>query len=260
MRLAVNDTPLARAALRDGRLDVDAVETSGPKVNGFRAAFPATPALLHVPVWDWSLAHPHAPAQRNAAARIDAALDATGAPWLSLHVGFAAATVAFDDGMKPTSPVLSRDATLAAMTATVRQVAARVGVPVLLENLDLQPGGAYEHVCDPGFLRELLQATDTLLLLDLAHAQVSASRMGLPIGSYLDALPLERVRQVHLSGPRERGGVLWDAHETLRDVDLRLLQEVLARTEPWAVTLEYGRDAGALEAQLALLRQRVTTG
>lgn len=257
MRLAVNDTPTSRALAARGDLDVDAVETSGPKVDSAGAAFPDHPLLLHVPVWDWSLAHPDALAEHDAWAVSEAALATTGAPWLSLHVGFSAAAVGFDDGMKPVGPVLDRDATMAAMGTTVRELRTRSAVPVLLENLDLQGGGAYEHVCEPAFLRELLQATGAWMLLDLAHAQVSASRLGMPAEAYLDALPLERVRALHLSGPRPRDGVLWDAHETLRDRDLALLDGVLARTEPWAVTLEYGRDAAALVRQLDALRRRL---
>jgi len=257
MRLAVNDTPISRALAAGGRLDVDAVETSGPKVASAPEAFPDHPLLLHVPVWDWSLAHPDALADHDAWTVTEAALATTGAPWLSLHVGFSARAVAYAGGMKPVGPALDRDATLTSMTTTVHALRARSPVPVLLENLDLQGGGAYEHVCEPAFLRELLNATEAWMLLDLAHAQVSASRLGIPAEAYLDALPLERVRALHVSGPRARDGRTWDAHETLQDRDHELLEWVLARTEPWALTLEYGRDAEALVRQLEELRLRV---
>jgi uncharacterized protein (UPF0276 family) len=260
MRLAVNDTEVSRALAASGRLDVDAVETSGPKVASAVEAFAGQPLLLHVPVWDWSLAHPDALADHDAWTVTEAALGATGAPWLSLHVGFSAPAVAFADGMKPAGPVLDRAATLAAMTTTVREVRARCPVPVLLENLDLQGGGAYEHVCEPAFLHELLEATEAWMLLDLAHAQVSASRLGITAEAYLEALPLERVRALHLSGPRTRDGALWDAHETLRERDRELLERVLARTRPWALTFEYGRDAEALVRQLDELRRWLGRG
>ena len=255
MLLAVNDTDASRALLRSGRLEADAVETSGPKVGGFRAAFPDVPALLHVPVWDWSLARPDALTFRDAGRVIDEALAATGADWLSLHVGFSAAEVRYEAGMKPASAVLTRDATLAAMVRTVQGIRRRVRVPVLLENLDLQPGGAYEHVCDPTFLTELCDATGADLLLDLAHAQVSASRMGMAVDRYVDALPLERVRQVHLSGPRPGpDGTLHDAHDTVRPSDLSLLASILERCDPWAVTLEYGREKELLPHELRKVR------
>lgn len=261
MRLALNDTPVARALARDGGVDVDAIETSGPKAAEASAAYPGMPLLLHVPVWDWSLAHPDAWNVDAAAARTLHALSATGAPWLSLHVGFSAATVHFRDGMKPEGPTLDRDATLRAMRDTLAAAPLSDDRPVLVENLDAQDGGAYDHVCDPGFLRELVDEADVGMLLDLAHAQVSASRMGMTAEAYLAALPLDRVRQVHLSGPRPKEpsgpSPLVDAHDVLRERDLELLDHVLERTAPWAVTLEYGRDAARVLEQLDLLRTRL---
>ena len=257
--LAVNDTPLSRELVREGRLRPDAVETSGPKADDARAAFGDLPLLLHNAVWDWSLAHPAALDQDDVRARTAHRLEATRAPWLSVHIGFAAATVAYRDTMRPTSPPLARDATLTRMVATVHALAAELEVPLLLENLDAQATGAYDHVCEPAFVRELLEATDASLLLDLAHAQVSASRLGRPIDAYLAELPLERVRQLHVSGPRPRDGTLHDAHEPLRDRDLQLLRELASATAPWAVTLEYGRDEAALLEQVEVLRDLLAT-
>jgi len=111
------------------------------------------------------------------------------------------------------------------------------------------------YVCDPEFIAEVLAATDAELLLDLAHAQVSASRLGYEIRAYLAKLPLERVKQLHVSAPRPDGNALVDAHEPLREEDYELLEDVLGRTKPWAVTLEYGKDEGALLEQIARLRQ-----
>src|SRR5262249_54549759 len=116
------------------------------------------------------------------------------------------------------------------------------------------PGGAYEHVCEPAFIAAVLSETSVGLLLDLAHAQVSASRLGLPIEDYLGQLPLDQVRQLHISGPRWRDGELYDAHEALLEEDYRLLEWVLARTQPWALTLEYNREEAELRAELVRLR------
>ncbi len=252
--LAVNDTPLARSLSHQGLLDAVVLETSGPHVGGAVAAFPHRSFLLHNAVWDWSLAHPDALSQDDVVAVTLRRLVQTRAPWLSVHIGFAAATVAYEGGMRPTSPPLGRDETLDTMIGNVRTLADLLEVPLLLENLDDQPSGAYAHICEPAFVRELLEASDTYLLLDLAHAQVSADRQGTDVTTYLAGLPLERVRQLHVSGPRLRDGVLVDAHEPLRDADVRLVQEMLWATTPWALTLEYGRNEAELLRQIAVLR------
>lgn len=112
-------------------------------------------------------------------------------------------------------------------------------------------------MCEPALIAELVEATGADLLLDLAHAQVSASRLGYALESYLQRLPLERVRQLHISGPRHDGTTLFDAHEPLREADYTLLAWVLNETDPAVLTLEYGKDENALLDQVRRLRQQL---
>jgi uncharacterized protein len=252
--LAVSDFDLPRRLLSAGRIEVDYLETGGHFVERTAAQFPDRPLLLHNSVFNWSLAHPTALEEQQVVPRTLAALERTRAPWLSVHLGFSAAEVLFDVHMTARSPALSRGELLANICRGVRVLAAAIPVPLILENLDYCPGGAYEHICAPDFITAVLNETGTGLLLDLAHAQVSASRLGLPIEEYLGQLPLERVRQLHISGPRLRDGVLFDAHEPLLDVDYALLEWVLRRTQPLALTLEYNREETGLVAELARLR------
>jgi uncharacterized protein (UPF0276 family) len=252
--LAVSDFDLPRALLEAGRIEVDFLETGGHFVERTVAQFPDQPLLLHNSVFNWSLAHPAALEERQVVARTLEALEYTRAPWLSVHLGFSAAEVLFDVHMTARSPALPRAELLTTICRNVRALAAAIPVPLMLENLDYCPGGAYEHICVPDFIATVLNETGAGLLLDLAHARVSASRLGLPIEVYLGQLPLERVRQLHISGPRLRDGVLYDAHQPLLDADYALLEWVLLRTQPLALTLEYNRDEVELCAELARLR------
>jgi uncharacterized protein (UPF0276 family) len=136
----------------------------------------------------------------------------------------------------------------------VRGLAAAIPVPLFLENLDYNQGGAYEHVCQPEFVAAVVEESDVDLLLDLAHARVSASGLGLSTTDYLMWLPMERVRQIHVSGPRVRDGVLVDAHEPLQEEDYCLLQNLLDVTTPRALTLEYDRNEDAMKEQVGQLR------
>lgn len=269
--LAISDTPLSRKLLLEGRLEVDRFETSGPLTESAvqTLSVAQTPFLLHNGVWNWSLGDPNALADPEVLRQTRERLVLTDAPWLSVHLGFSATHVAFEKsfvlakvpeakvkvpGMQPVSEPLSQERTLNAVVQNIRALHEAIGVPLLIENLDYNPTGAYDHVCEPAFIAEVLDATDAGLLLDLAHAQVSASRSGYELETYLAALPLERVRQLHVSGPRSDGETLFDAHEPLREVDYALLADILAKTEPWALTLEYGKDEDALLAQVARLR------
>jgi uncharacterized protein (UPF0276 family) len=93
------------------------------------------------------------------------------------------------------------------------------------------------------------------LLLDLGHARVAAMHHGLQPEAYLELLPLERTRQIHVSGPRLRGVCLYDAHEPLAEPDYALLEWTLARAHPDVVTLEYFRDREALREQIVRLQK-----
>jgi hypothetical protein len=100
----------------------------------------------------------------------------------------------------------------------------------------------------------VLAQTGCGFLLDIGHARVSAENLGLDARDYLQCLPLERVVQVHTSGPRRVDGRLVDAHQPLQEEDYDLLEFTLAKTHPQVVTLEYIQEAGALREQLERLR------
>lgn len=251
--LAVADKPLIRELLAAKQIVVDYLETTGPLVESAAAAF-APPLLLHNSLWDWSLAHPKALEEQHALEITHKALDLTRAPWFSVHLGFSAALVAYDQAMHPRSPQLSRSETFENICHNIALLAKVISVPLIIENLDYNPGGAYEFICEPAFIAEVLRQTQVGLLLDIAHARVSSMRLGYPLRDYLAELPLSQVKQIHISGPRWQGNMLVDAHESLLDEDYTILVEVLNQAKPLALTLEYARDGQALIDQLQRLR------
>jgi uncharacterized protein len=230
---------------------VDCVEVAGWSLDG---APRSHPLLLHNIDLDFSLARPGA-IDDAWIVRARSMIAETGTPWLSLHLGFSAEEVYFEDHMLPRSAVLDRQICRARFLDALRVARDGIGVPLLLENLDYCPEGAYEHICDPAFVRDVVEALDCSVLLDLAHAQVSADWLDIEIEDYLDALPLKRVVQIHLSSPRRVNGRLDDCHYELLARDYSLLERVLRECNPRAVVLEYTRDQGLLCRQLTEVRQ-----
>lgn len=249
VRLGVKWSPIAADALQL----VDLIEIAGWQLAEPR---PDLPCLLHNLDLDFSLAAPDV-IDDAWAERCAVAITQSGTPWFSLHLGFSAEEVRFDDHMHPASPVLEHRVCLDRMTQTLSFARERLPVPLLIENLDYCPEGAYEHVCDPAFINEVLDATGCDLLLDLAHAQVSADWLGWEIHDYLGRLPLDRIVELHLSSPRRSGPRLDDGHHELLEQDYILLDWVLARCQPRAVVLEYTRDAAKLQEQLTELRRHI---
>jgi hypothetical protein len=211
--------------------------------------------LLHNMDLDVSLADP---AYIDAAwgERANAMIRQAGTPWFSLHLGFSSERVRFDNHMLPVSEPLDRDETMARVVESVRRAKEYLDLPLLLENLDYCPEGAYEHICDPQFISEVLEATDTGLLLDIGHLLVTASWFEVEPEQMLAKLPLQRVVEVHLSGPRPldgNSGRLDDVHDVVGEREVQLLRLVLGQAQPKAVVLEYRRDADILRDQLAML-------
>lgn len=61
------------------------------------------------------------------------------------------------------------------------------------------------------FLGELLRRTGCCLLLDVNNIYVRAINQGFPARAYLQGIPADRARQVHLTGnSQEREGLLVD--------------------------------------------------
>jgi uncharacterized protein (UPF0276 family) len=251
--LGVSWSPVVESLPDLGQL-VDVVEAPGWELE--RAlANGRTRVLLHNLDLNVSLADPTYTSD-GWAGRAQATIARAGTPWFSLHLGFSSERVRFDDHMLPESALLPRDALLERTIASVRRARAALDLPLLLENLDYCPEGAYEHVCEPAFIAEVLDATDAGLLLDLGHLLVTASWLRRDPAALLAELPLERVVEVHISGPRPEcgnGGRLNDVHDVVTEREVQILRDVLQRSTPRAVVLEYRRDATSLREQLAML-------
>jgi hypothetical protein len=236
------------------------------------------PLLLHL---DDTLSG-HETWPRETLATLDDWVALTGTPWTSEHIGFSVAATDLDGALitQATSDLLPYDVALANIIRNGRALAAHLAVPLLLENIPLFPNLAHLHVCEPAFVSQVIAETDCGLLLDLAHARVTADVLGYDVREYLLALPLERVVEIHLSGPRPVAQVdarrqalvrenarsiqhllpftddnLMDAHEALQEEDYALLEWALGRCQPQAISLEYFREPVMLGQQLVRLAQ-----
>jgi uncharacterized protein len=253
--LGVSDSPAVRALLKRGELVLDYLEVHGPYVEETRRVYPHQPMLLHNNLYFWSLAHPGGLAHQGAARLTVERLKLARSPWLSLHLGFSAAEIDFfDEAIQPLDPTLPAEIIFERTCRTLAELIRLVDVPVLVENMDYNPTGAYESICQADFIKRVLENTGAGLLLDLAHARVSAAAFGMPVEAYLKQLPLERVRQIHINHPGWRAGRRVDSHEALEEEDYLLLQDVLGRCSPWSLTLEYNRDEAGLLDQVEHLR------
>jgi uncharacterized protein len=115
---------------------------------------------------------------------------------ISEHFGFMAAGN-FHQGTP--LPVPLTEHTLRLGRARMRALAEVAGCPVGLENLALAL--SMRDVTDQGvFLRELLEAVDGFLVLDLHNVYCQMMNFDRSAKEILSSYPLERVREMHISG------------------------------------------------------------
>lgn len=241
MKLALNYSPAAAALLAgDTMAGVDAFKCP---------PWPAvmTEAELHLPIyvhfelstcdgsiqaarWDW----------------IERTLTRTGTPFVNLHLR--APVGAFAGRSLEARSHDHVERVVERVMADVGLVAKRFGpARVVLENV-LYRGAASKTlypVVDPAVITRIVAATGCGLLLDVAHARITADTLGTDVRDYVSGLPLQVLRELHVTGVRWDGQILRDSmalSEADWDVAAWALGEIHARRwhTPWAVAFEYG--------------------
>ena len=187
---------------------------------------------------------------------------AVDAPLASEHVAFVRAGGREAGHLLPVPR--TREA-LDVLVANIRRTQAELDVPLALEPIAALFDWPENEFTEPDFLTELIERTDTLLLLDVANLYANARNRGQDPRSQLDRLPLERIGYVHVAGGSEHDGLYQDTHtDPVPEAVLGLLGELVARL-PAAPPVMLERDgryppAAVLTAELAAVAAAVATG
>jgi uncharacterized protein len=99
------------------------------------------------------------------------------------------------------------------VVSRVAQIQERLGRQILLENVSSYVTFAHSAVPEWEFLAEVARRADCLLLLDVNNIHVSAFNNEFDPIAYLDAVPAERVRQIHLAGHENHDTHIIDTHD-----------------------------------------------
>ena len=138
--------------------------------------------------------------------------------------------------------------TLARVAEHIDQVQTALGREILLENPSRYLHVAENTMPEVGFLDELSRRTGCGLLLDINNVFVSAINLGTDPEHYVDAFPLERVKEIHLGGHHvdadDAGApLLIDAHGTPIAPEVwALFARVIERAGPIATLIEWDND------------------
>jgi uncharacterized protein (UPF0276 family) len=94
----------------------------------------------------------------------------------------------------------------------VQAVQDALGRRILLENPSTYLAWTDSTIPEAEFLAALARRADCGLLLDINNVYVSAKNLDFDPIEYLDAIPVERVGQLHLAGFSDMGTHLFDTH------------------------------------------------
>ncbi len=223
---------------------------------GLRALATEVPVVLHGVSLGLASAHP---VDERRLARLARLADAAHLPVWSEHLAFVRA------GGSEIGHLAAPPRTAATIEGTLRNLArARivVGTAPVLENIAtlIDPPASAMGECE--WIGAIVQQADAALLLDLHNLYANALNFGADPRVMLHALPLERVRMVHLSGGVWIGGRdgqpdrLLDDH--LHDVPAPVydLLEALAAQAPQPLDVIIERDGRypPIETMLAQVR------
>jgi len=90
--------------------------------------------------------------------------------------------------------------TLGVVADHIDEVQNALGRRILIENPSSYLRFRHSSMAAPHFLAELARRTGCGLLCDVNNIYVSAWNVGLDAGSYLDALPVQAIGEIHLAG------------------------------------------------------------
>ncbi len=260
MKLGVSISRTVYDLACEGALDVDTIIYYGQlKGKYLNDLLPLKPLLLHdmpEPFW-LSYENPFTDDVVKTGTML---MEAIKPPWFSTGIGASAEPQAHRDGpYREADPeqLQSRETVINNILKHTKRLKEWVKVPVLLENFNYHPTNAYEYICEPEVVHQILDATGCGMLLDLAHARISAHNMKWESEqAYLRALPLDKVREVHFTRPGWQGDQRVDLHGPVQQDDLDVLAFVLGQTKPEVVTLEVeALPRDVLTEQLALMRK-----
>jgi uncharacterized protein (UPF0276 family) len=134
---------------------------------------------------------------------------ATGAHWASDHLCLTGVVGRAIGNLTPLP--LNREIA-SFIAAKCREAVRLLPVPFLLENISVlfRPGPI--EMTEQEFITQVLEESNTFLLLDLTNVFNNAVNEKFDPCEYLNRLPLDRVVQIHLAGGLTSQGVLLDTH------------------------------------------------
>jgi uncharacterized protein (UPF0276 family) len=177
------------------------------------------------------------PLDRPYLRKLKALAGRTRARWVSDHLCW---TGVLGRSTHDLLPLPYDEPTLRHVTRRVKQVQDALERPLVLENPSTYLAFARSSMPEWEFLARLCDDSGCGLLLDVNNVHVSAFNHGFDPRQYVDAVPADRVVQVHLAGHTHHGTHILDTHDgPAIDAVWDLYARLCARTGPVSTLFEW---------------------
>lgn len=143
----------------------------------------------------------------------------------------------------------------------VEQTQSALGRSIILENISYYLTSKKNDFSEAEFINEVCRRTGCGVLLDLNNIYVNSVNHGFDPFRFLEQIDLRNVRQLHLAGPSQEPGFLFDTHSTpVPDAVWSLYSAFTSLKQGVPVIIEWDDNIpsfATLEAEAAKARSRL---
>ena len=169
----------------------------------------------------------------------------TRTPWLSDHLCWGSVDGRYTHDLLP-MPYTFEAAKITA--DKIRQVQDFVEVPIVVENVSSYAEYHVSEMTEWEFLTEVVERADCGILLDVNNIYVSSQNHEFDPFAYVNAIPAERVAQIHIAGHSTYKKYILDTHDhPVIDPVWNLYARAIQRCGPTATLLEWDDNIPSFE-------------
>ncbi len=149
--------------------------------------------------------------------------------------------------------------TLNTICRNVERTQEFLGRQICLENISYYLKSKLDEMSEPELINEVCRKTGCGLLLDLNNIDVNAQNHGFEAIDFIKKIDLQNIKQIHLAGPSQEDGFMFDTHSTpVPDSVWNLYRIIIELKANIPTLIEWDENIpsfGVLEAEAEKARQ-----
>ncbi len=177
------------------------------------------------------------PADREHLRRLKTLVKRTKTPWLTDHLCWGSVDGTYSHDLLPLPYTWEA---VQATAARIREVRDYLEIPVAVENVSSYAEFIDSEMTEWEFLNEVVERADCGILLDVNNIYVSSVNHEFDPITYVNAIPAERVAQIHIAGHSRYEKYILDTHDhPVIDPVWQLYARAIERCGPTPTLLEW---------------------